>query len=276
MRQAGINRISIGLQSADDEELKMLGRIHSYDDFLSCYDMARNVGIKNINVDIMTALPNQTEDKLMSTLSKVTAMEPEHISAYSLIIEEGTAFYEKYGGLETPVVGEDTERQLYWMCTDYLEERGYGHYEISNYARRGYNSRHNSGYWKRIPYTAFGLGASSLVNCVIDGKPVQMRTVNEDRLKEYLLDPTQKSERQVLSKDDAMDEYMFLGLRMREGVRYVDFNKEFNEDMLIRYKNSIESYTDKGLLCTDNDGIRLTRRGIDYGNYVFSGFLVNN
>lgn len=261
--EAGINRLSIGLQSADDAELELLGRIHSYDDFLKTYELARSVGFNNVNVDIMTALPNQTGDVLSRTLDKVIALNSEHISAYSLIIEEGTPFFSKYK--EGPVMEEDEERKLFYLCRDRLADAGYEHYEISNFAKPGFYSRHNTSYWKRIDYYGLGLGASSLIN--------NHRIKNTSDISTYIDDPFLKEEDILLSKKDMMEEFMFLGLRMIRGVNTADFNEAFHADFSEIYGNATDKLLGEGLLEKDGDIIRLSNKGIDYGNYVFSMFL---
>lgn len=185
--QAGFNRLSMGLQSADDRELQLLGRIHNFAQFLESYDLARKAGFRNINVDLMSALPGQTLKSWQDTLQKVTALRPEHISAYSLIIEEGTPFYERFaederireeGGHPRLLPEEDVERQMYELTETFLHTKGYERYEISNYAKPGYECRHNCGYWIRKDYLGLGLGASSLVE--------HQRFQNTSELKTYL------------------------------------------------------------------------------------------
>lgn len=180
-KRAGINRLSIGLQSADNRELKTLGRIHTWEQFLENYELVRKIGFRNVNIDLMSALPGQTREDWLSTLEKVTALDPEHISAYSLIIEEGTPFYEKYredGPEEKELPGEDLDRIMYEDTKAFLHEKGYERYEISNYARPGYECRHNCSYWERVDYKGFGIGAASLLNGV--------RYQNSTDLQEYL------------------------------------------------------------------------------------------
>lgn len=208
-RSFGINRISFGLQSADNEELQKLGRIHTWEQFLESYESARAAGFTNINVDLMSALPGQTRKSWQETLQKVLVLNPEHISAYSLIIEEGTPFYEKYADHPELLPPEDEERQMYYDTKRILAEQGYERYEISNYARKGYACRHNLGYWSRRDYKGFGLGASSLLNSV-------RSTVQED-LTEYLRGNFAGSN-EHLSEQDIREEYFFLGLRKMEGV----------------------------------------------------------
>ena len=269
LREIGFNRLSIGLQSIHQRELEYLGRIHSFDDFLSCYIDARGVGFRNINVDIMTAIPGQTDQMLSETVSEVCRLEPEHISAYSLMIEKGTPFYEQFGDVEGPVVGEETERRLYWMTVDMLKERGYKHYEISNFSKPGFESRHNIGYWKRVPYLGVGLGASS---CLASPQG-DVRSRNTTSLEKYLSDPFAKEESSTLSKDEMMEETIYLGLRMMEGVRTDDFEKKFGVSVRSLYSDVIDDLVAQGLVYEVSGSLSLSDLGIDYGNHVFAQFL---
>lgn len=270
-REAGINRLSIGLQSVNDAELKLLGRIHTYDDFLKTFHGAREAGFDNINVDLMTALPGQDEAMLAYSLSRVCALLPEHVSAYSLILEEGTPFYERYGGNaaapqdEPDLPDEETERELYYLTRDYLTEHGYKHYEISNFAKPGYESRHNSAYWMRRDYLGFGLGAASLLR----GERYHMAT----DLAVYLSDPLARMEVTALSEQDVMSEFMFLGLRMMRGISERDFHDAFKKTPGEVYGDEIEKLTAQGFLARKDGRIFLTDLGVDYGNHVFSYFV---
>ena len=266
LNRMGFNRLSIGLQSSNADELSLLGRIHSYEDFEYCFKAAREAGFLNINVDVMTALPNQTEEKLKNTLSKVIKLDPEHISAYSLIIEEDTPFYEKYGDIEGPVVGEETERRLYYMMRDTLNDAGYVRYEISNFAKEGYESRHNLGYWRRVPYFGLGLGAASFYDDV--------RVSNTESMSEYLKDPMAVGTMQRLTSRDAMEEFMFLGLRTTEGVFKREFFEKFGAAADEIYARAITKLVGEGLLISEGGRYYLTDKGIDYGNYAFSQFLM--
>ncbi|MCR5267406.1 MAG: radical SAM family heme chaperone HemW [Lachnospiraceae bacterium] len=264
-RDAGVNRLSIGLQSANEEELKMLGRIHTYADFLHTYEDARSLGFANINVDLMTALPGQDAQKLSHTLKCILALKPEHISAYSLIIEEGTPFFERYGSDRSGLPDEDTERRLYYLTRDMLTGNGYRHYEISNFAGKGFESRHNSACWRREDYLGFGLGAASLCN--------NRRFRNTTDLKQYLTDPLCREEEIVLERKDCMEEFMFLGLRMLEGVSEEDFSGQFKVSLSDVYGEVIGKLLKTGLIMREKGRIKLTDEGIDHGNYVFSQFL---
>ena len=255
-KRAGINRLSIGLQSADNRELKTLGRIHTWEQFLESYESARAAGFTNINVDLMSALPGQTRKSWQETLQKVLVLNPEHISAYSLIIEEGTPFYEKYADHPELLPPEDEERQMYYDTKRILAEQGYERYEISNYARKGYACRHNLGYWSRRDYKGFGLGASSLLNSV-------RSTVQED-LTEYLRGNFAGSN-EHLSEQDIREEYFFLGLRKMEGVDPGPYREH--------YEKLLEELQKQQLLQEKNGKICLTDYGIDVSNYVLAQFL---
>lgn len=271
-RQAGINRLSIGLQSANDAELERLGRIHTYADFLHSYQLAREAGFTNISIDLMTALPGQTMQDLQATLREVIALKPEHISAYSLIIEEGTPYAQLYSEDDLPP--EEEDRDMYEMTRQMLAEAGYHRYEISNYARSGYESRHNTGYWKRTPYLGMGLGASSLFE--------ECRWKNEENPEAYINElslgtPPKRYEEQQLTTRMQMEEFLFLGLRMTEGIRAAAFEALFGRTLEEVYGEQIRMLTEEGLLKGFTDdfsaGIRLTLRGLDLSNYVFAQFI---
>ena len=276
-RQAGINRLSMGLQSACDEELAALGRIHSYSDFLDNFKAARKAGFSNINVDLMSALPGQTLEGWQDTLSRVAALSPEHISAYSLIIEEGTPFWERYGeengaaGRSWPALpGEDEERLMYERTEQILEGYGYHRYEISNYAKEGKECRHNKSYWQRIDYLGLGVGAASLA------KDVRWKVTSD--LETYLDDPAGclKEELQPLTRAERMEEFMFLGLRMTEGVCLSDFEKQFGIGMKAVYGPVLERFVKEGLLIYYNEEkrLKLTPKGVDVSNWVLAEFLL--
>lgn len=268
-RELGINRLSMGLQSADNEELKCLGRVHTYEDFRQVYQWAREAGFTNINVDLMSAIPGQTLESYEDTLRKVADLEPEHISAYSLIIEEGTPFYERYGegrhAEELP--DEDIERQMYVRTGEILEDYGYHRYEISNYAKDGYECRHNLGYWDRKEYLGLGAGASSLMDHIRWKEPDHIGPSTGLVLEE-------REDFTRLRRKDEMEEFMFLGLRKINGVSEYDFYKSFRVSMDEIYKESIENLIKEGLLVREEDRIRLTDRGIDLSNYALSQFLL--
>ena len=269
LHDIGFNRLSIGMQSVHKSELELLGRIHTFDEFMECFINARDAGFKNINVDVMTAIPGQNEQILAQTLSQVTKLDPEHISAYSLIIERGTPFFERFGDTEGPVVGEETERKLYWMTADMLKEKGYKHYEISNFAKPGYESRHNSGYWKRVHYLGLGLGASS---CLAEGAN-EARSRNTTDIEKYLADPLALEEHSILTKDEMIQETLYLGLRMMDGVDTDEFARKFGTTVRAIYGDVIDDLVAQGLIYEGTGSLSLTDLGIDYGNHVFAQFL---
>ena len=284
-KQCGVNRLSIGLQSADEEELRTLGRIHTYDQFLETYAKARKAGFSNISVDLMEGLPGQTWQKLSATLEKVAALGPEHISLYSLIIEEGTPFYERYQedvekreeGLPTEALpDEDAEYDLARRSADFLEEHGYHQYEISNYARDGFACRHNVGYWRRVPYLGFGVGAASLAFGRRWKNLRDQKTYTELCGKWETWGDTSPLWDQMteLSDQDAMEEFMFLGLRMREGVSMETFENMFARPMVEVYGDVLERLKELGLLEIDGDRVRLTRRGMEISNVALAEFLL--
>lgn len=286
-RQAGINRLSIGLQSADNEELQILGRIHTYEQFLKTYELAKKAGFTNINVDLMSGIPYQTTDKFLRTLQKVTRLRPSHISAYSLIIEKGTPFYENYkfdavrqeAGMPTEILPtEDEVYRIYKMTQEYLGKAGYVQYEISNFALSGYACEHNIGYWTRKNYLGLGIGAASLIENV--------RYTNLTDIYDYIEeskhivqnsdigDTNLCAQVQEISRKEQMEEFMFLGLRMNEGVTRSDFFREFQIPIDGVYKEVCERMKEEGLLKLENGRICLTDRGMDLGNYVMSRFLL--
>lgn len=290
----GINRLSIGLQSACNDELKTLGRIHSFEDFMEGFGAARKTGFDNINIDIMSALPGQTISSYKKTLDKVLSLEPEHISAYSLIIEEGTPFFNIYNNYKpdcgyAPLPDEDTEREMYYMTDELLESKGLNRYEISNYSKNGYECRHNLGYWSRSFYLGFGLGASSFVknvrfknisdikNYIDICNTISLKKINADKTMNvsYYTDMlTDKNELITLSKTDAMAEYMYLGLRKIKGVSIDDFFNTFGMKLYEVYGDVLDKHLKYGLITTENDNISLTKKGLDISNYILSDFIL--
>lgn len=271
-KQVGINRISFGLQSANNEELKLLGRIHTFEEFLDGYRLARECGFDNINVDLISAIPKQTQESWEETLQKVIALGPEHISAYSLIVEEGTPFFAIYGeggSKECDLPSEEEERAIYYRTEEILKEAGYDRYEISNYAKEGRECRHNLGYWERKNYLGIGLGASSLVDNV--------RYKNTDELNCYMghaseLSKIQEDE-EVLSVKAQMEEFIFLGLRKIKGISIEEFEKIFGDSLEKCYGDSIKRMQEQKMLVMEDGFLKLTKKGIDISNYVFAEIL---
>lgn len=293
-KKAGINRISMGLQSADDTELSYLGRIHTYDEFLKSFQRVRMAGFANVNVDLISGIPGQTVESWKSTLKKTAMLKPEHISAYSLIVEEGTPYYERYGDhvevdacemsqedrrrlMALPdLPDEDAEREMYYLTKSYLKEQGYGRYEISNYARPGFECRHNIGYWTGIEYLGLGLGASSC----LDG----FRFHNTADYKEYVFahfdDEEEfvgafRQETERLNVKSRMEEFMYLGLRLTWGVSADDFMNAFGQNIRVVYGSAIDGLLGDGLMETQDGYFRLTERGLDLSNYAMSKFLLD-
>lgn len=300
--QAGFNRISMGLQSADDRELQLLGRIHNFAQFLESYDLARKAGFRNINVDLMSALPGQTLKSWQDTLQKVTALRPEHISAYSLIIEEGTPFYERFaederireeGGHPRLLPEEDVERQMYELTETFLQIKGYERYEISNYAKPGYECRHNCGYWTRKDYLGLGLGASSLVEHQRFQNTSDLKTYLEQEYSpqcegqhEHIAETIQLQAEtgltqtghhihiETLDKKSEMEEFMFLGLRLMAGISRQQFEKKFQVTLNSVYGEVLRKLKGEQLIEEVAGYVRLTEHGIDVSNYVLAEFLL--
>lgn len=271
-RRCGVNRISFGLQSTENEELKLLGRIHTYEEFLESFQLAKDAGFENINVDLISAIPKQTVQSWEKTLTRILELEPEHISAYSLIVEEGTPFAKEYGrGClgEKDLPSEEEEREIYQRTKELLEDAGYHRYEISNYAKEGKECQHNLGYWERKEYLGLGLGAASLIN--------NTRYHNTENLEDYIRHAQQleviQKEIQILSKTEQMEEFIFLGLRKMEGISELEFEKQFGNTIETSYGKQLARFLQEGLLERANGNIRLTERGIDVSNYIFAEFL---
>lgn len=267
-RNVGINRLSIGCQSVHDEELQRLGRIHSFSQFLESFYMARDKGFDNINVDLMSGLPGQSLESWEKSLCTAAELGVEHISAYSLIVEEGTRFYQQ--DLDLP--DEDTERRMYWRTGEILREYGFFQYEISNYAKPGFSCRHNEGYWRRRNYLGFGIGAASLLD--------EVRFSNERSLKKYLENSSHlqliRQNQEKLGRREQIEETMILGLRMREGVREKEFSDTFQAKLEDFYGAVMERYIAQGFLEKKEGCLRLTARGIDVSNIILADFLLDS
>lgn len=319
-KACGMNRLSIGLQSVNDGELKMLGRIHTFKEFLDTWRIVREKGFDNINIDLISAIPGQTVQSWEKTLRTIAELGAEHISAYSLIIEEGTSFYRLYGEVHNsdgetpascaeknggasgipPLPGEDAEREIYKSTGRILKEYGYHRYEISNYAKEGYECRHNFGYWERKEYLGLGLGASSLIS--------EHRFHNTENMERYLqifgkhsvlagsgsratsprtfpaggnganpqMLPTGAAAEDVeaLSVSEQMEESIFLGLRKTEGISCREFREKFGQTLDEVYGEQIRRFEKLGLMEREKDRLRLTERGIDVSNSIFVEFML--
>jgi len=275
IKKAGINRISFGLQSSIEEELKELGRIHTYKDFLQSYQLAREYGFTNINVDLMSGLPNQTIDSYKTTLKRVCALKPEHISAYSLIIEPDTPFFDKYGSEEGSLLlpDENIDREMYALTKNILREHGYERYEISNYAKPGRECRHNIGYWTGVSYLGLGVGASGYV--------MNRRFHVESDYRKYMSVKMQQDitplyrDLEELDIKANMEEFMFLGLRLTRGVSRHEFNERFGVDMFEVFDRQIKRNMMLKLMEYNSPNLRLTEKGLDLSNMVMSDFLLD-
>ncbi len=267
-RQAGFNRLSIGAQSLNDKELKVLGRLHDSGMFLNTYKNAIRAGFRNINVDLMSALPGQDLESYLNSLRAVIELKPQHISAYSLIIEEGTPFYD----MDLDLPGEDEDRLMYHETKRILEESGYHRYEISNYAGSlEYECCHNKVYWRRGNYLGLGLGAASMVE--------NTRWNNVDDIEVYLGKAASKVVRvnvQHLTKKEQMEEFMFLGLRLVKGVDIRDFERNSGKDIFEVYGDVIDRYMKSGHLHLRGDMLSLTDAGLDVSNTVMADFLIDS
>lgn len=271
-KQAGINRISFGLQSTNNDELKMLGRIHTYEEFLESYKLAQECGFDNVNVDLISAIPKQTLESWEETLKRIIKLNPAHISAYSLIIEEGTPFAEVYGEGkigEKELPSEEEERAIYKKTEELLEQAGYHRYEISNYAKVDMECKHNLGYWERKNYLGLGLGASSLVD--------NMRFHNTEDLQFYMEKASDlkaiQCDEEKLSQTAQMEEFVFLGMRKMKGISVQEFEAAFRKSIYDCYGKNIERMKQEELIEEKDGYIRLTKRGIDISNYVFAEIL---
>lgn len=292
-RKMGVNRLSIGLQSADDEELKILGRIHTFEKFVKTYELARNAGFVSINIDLMSGIPYQTTEKFLHTLQKVVRLRPNHLSVYSLIVEKGTPFFDRYkqdvirqeAGAPTQILPtEDEAYRMIKMTEQYLAKAGYEQYEISNFAQPGYECMHNIGYWTRENYLGLGLGAASLVDNVrytntrelhdyIDGTKNMQIWAFEQPDGSYENGTNLHIEADAVSRKAQMEEFMFLGLRMKKGITRKQFEEAFGIPIEGVYKMPMEELKREGLLEMREGRIYLTEKGQDLSNYALSKFL---
>lgn len=268
--KVGINRLSIGLQSTHEHLLKEIGRIHTYLDFLDTFRFAREAGFENINVDLMIGLPNQTLEEVKDSIEEIVSMEPEHISVYSLILEENTPLFKKVEeGLELP--NEDLERKMYWAVKQTLEQNNYIHYEISNFAKKGYESKHNLDCWNQKEYIGFGIAAHSYTNGIrysnIENIEQYIKNYDEDKTEENLVFH-EKQDMEAMQK-----EYMLLGLRKIDGVSIQEFKIKFVANPVFLYHSELEKLVNEELLEIDGDMIKLTNKGLDLANIVWEEFV---
>ena len=267
----GVNRISIGLQAVQDSLLKSIGRIHTYREFVENFNLARKIGFKNINVDLMFGLPNQKISHWKESLETIANIKPEHISSYSLIIEEGTCFYNMWNKDKLNLPSEEDEREMYSMTKEILKSHGYKQYEISNYSKEGYECLHNKVYWQCKPYLGVGTSASSFLN--------EYRFKNIDKVKEYIKrinnNESVVEEKLKNSIEDDIEEFMFMGLRLIEGVCKREFELRFGRNIRSIYNEIIDKNISMGLLEEDNNILRLTSKGVELSNVVMSDFIID-
>lgn len=263
-KDSKINRLSMGLQSSHNHLLNKIGRIHSYEEFLINFENARNIGFENINIDLMFSLPTQTLQDFKHTLNDICSLEPEHISTYSLILEEETKFFEMYEKNKLSLPSDELDREFYYLALEILQKNKYDIYEISNFSKDNKKCRHNIVYWERKEYIGFGLGASSLIE--------DSRIVNTNSLVDYI---NLKNDKIIenLSKEDMYSEFMFLGLRMTRGIFKSDFHREFGVDISTIYGTQIDKFIKNGLIVQNGDCLKLSSKGIDLSNYVFCEFI---
>lgn len=270
LRAMGVNRLSIGLQAWQDKLLKKLGRIHTIEQFKECYKVAREEGFKNINIDLMFGLPEQAMENWNETIENVTLLNPEHISCYGLIIEEGTPFYKMYEIGDIKLPDEELEREMYQKTINFLKEHGYHQYEISNFSKDNMQCRHNLVYWNLEQYIGCGPAASSYV--------YETRYKNEEDIETYIRKINENNsavaEKYKNSIKDDMEEFMFMGLRKIEGISEEEFYDRFQESIDSVYKNIVDKYTDSGLLIRESGRIRLSARGIEISNQVMCDFIL--
>lgn len=271
LKSMGVNRLSIGLQAYDDSLLKSIGRIHNVDEFLKNYELARSIGFENINIDLMFALPNQTSEIWKESLIKVAKLNPEHISAYSLILEEDTKFYDfnNKGTLKLPE--EDVERDMYESLLSILKDFGYNQYEISNFSKEGKECKHNIVYWSMGEYIGVGSSSASYIESTryknVEGVEEYIQKINTNK-------ETYKEKHQNLIKED-VEEFMFMGLRKIKGIEEREFLNRFSKDIDSYYKNIINKHINSKFLKREDGYLKFTSKGIQLSNYVLSDFLID-
>lgn len=270
-KEYGINRLSIGLQSANDKILKNIGRIHDYKQFEETFFYARKCGFKNINVDLMIGLPTQAIEDVKQTLEKIIQKNPEHISVYSLIIEEGTIIEKLINENKLQLPDEETERIMYWTVVNELKENEYNQYEISNFSKKTYESKHNTNCWKQKQYIGLGTSAHSYLN--------KKRYSNTNNIEEYIKNIQENNISKNITiheeqtEESTMNEYMLLGLRMIQGININEFKQKFKIDPTIKYKEILEKLQKENLIQITETSIKLTKQGIDFGNIVWEEFI---
>ena len=269
MKKSGVNRLSIGLQAVQNHHLKYIGRIHTFEEFEKNYHDAKQMGFDNINIDLMYALPNQSREDWMESLEKVVKLNPTHISAYSLILEENTELFKMYERDEFNLLDENTDIEMYEYTIDYLKSHGYNQYEISNYAKDNFECKHNVLYWKCEEYVGIGASASGYFNGIRYNNICEL-----DNYEKMILEGEKPIEwEEKLSIKDEIEESIFLGLRMNEGIQISDFKEKYNFDFEKEYKNEIEKLSKMELIEIDNNLMKITQKGREISNSVFVEFI---
>ena len=269
MKKSGVNRLSIGLQAVQNHHLKYIGRIHTFEEFEKNYHDAKQMGFDNINIDLMYALPNQSREDWMESLEKVVKLNPTHISAYSLILEENTELFKMYERDEFNLLDENTDIEMYEYTINYLKSHGYNQYEISNYAKDNFECKHNVLYWKCEEYVGIGASASGYFNGIRYNNICEL-----DNYEKMILEGEKPIEwEEKLSIKDEIEESIFLGLRMNEGIQISDFKEKYNYDFEKEYKNEIEKLSKMELIEIDNNRMKLTQKGREISNSVFVEFI---
>lgn len=270
-KEIGINRLSIGLQCVQDKLLKQIGRIHTYEQFLDTYKIAREVGFNNINVDLMIGLPNQSIQDIKESLDKITSLNPTHISVYSLIVEEGTVIDNLLKQEKINLPDEELERNMYWYVKDYLELKKYNQYEISNFSKKGYESKHNLNCWNQEQYIGFGIAAHSYIKNIRFGNTEQLeKYIDNVESGNFKLNRNIEEEQ---TKEEQENEFMMLGFRKIEGVNIAKFKEKFVDNPIFLYKNQLNKLVTEGLIEVDLNYIHLTNKGLDFANLVFEEFI---
>ena len=269
MKKSGVNRLSIGLQAVQNHHLKYIGRIHTFEEFEKNYHDAKQMGFDNINIDLMYALPNQSREDWMESLEKVVKLNPTHISAYSLILEENTELFKMYERDEFNLLDENTDIEMYEYTINYLKSHGYNQYEISNYAKDNFECKHHVLYWKCEEYVGIGASASGYFNGIRYNNICEL-----DNYEKMILEGEKPIEwEEKLSIKDEIEESIFLGLRMNEGIQISDFKEKYNFDFEKEYKNEIEKLSKMELIEIDNNLMKLTQKGREISNSVFVEFI---
>ena len=261
LRNAGFNRLSVGMQSADNEQLKILGRIHSFEDTKKCIEDAKKAGFDNISVDLMFGLPNQDKESFIQSVSAAIALNTNHISCYALKIEEGTPFYD----MDLKIADDDQSFEMYEECVKLLKENGFTRYEISNFAKEGYESRHNKKYWLCNDFAGFGAGAYSCINGV--------RYSNITDVQKYIEATDKTAEKIRVSKEDMMSEFVFLGLRLGDGISVTEFSDRFSEDIFDVFKDAINKNLARGTLVRERDRIKIPEKYMYVSNSIMVDFV---